>query len=89
VLTYSSCDTLFAGEAMVLACFSFRKISEKSVEISPGFCYNISVFYAHVQGLRIRAGRPIHEMGTSVLLIFLTERDLTAMRNRPTLLRVE
>jgi len=44
---------------------------------------------AHVQGLRIRAGRPIHEMGTSVLLIFLTERGLTAMRNRPTLLRAE
>ena len=35
---YSSCDTLFAGEAMVLACFSFGKISEKSVEISPRFC---------------------------------------------------
>ena len=30
----------------------------------------------------ICAGRPIHEMGTSVLLIFLTERGLTAMRNR-------
>ena len=25
----------------------------------------------------ICAGRPIHEMGTSVLLIFLTERSLT------------
>ena len=42
-----------------------------------------------MQGERIRAGRPIHEMGTSVLLIFLTERGLTAMRNRTTLLRAE
>ena len=32
---YSSCDTLFAGEAMALACFSFRKITEKFVEITP------------------------------------------------------
>ena len=62
---YSSCDTLFAGEAMVLACFSFRKISEKSVEISPRFAIIYAYFYAHVQGLRIRAGRPIHEMRTS------------------------
>ena len=42
-----------------------------------------------MQGLRIRAGRPIHEMGTSVLLIFLTERGLTAMRNRSTIFRAE
>ena len=42
-----TCDTLFAGEAMALACFSFGKISgkflKKSVEISPGFCYNTGV----------------------------------------------
>ncbi len=74
---------------MVLACFSFRKIFDKSVEIGPRFCYNMTNLYAQVQGLRIHAGRPIHEMGTSVLLIFLTERGLTAMRNRPTLLRAE
>ena len=54
-----------SGKAVVLACFPFRKILEKSVEISPRFCYNINVFFAHVQGLRIRASRPIHEMGTS------------------------
>jgi hypothetical protein len=34
-----------------------------------------------VQGLIIRAGRPIHEMGASVLFRFLPERGLTAMRN--------
>ena len=38
-----TCDTLFAGEAMALACFSFRKFYEKSVEISPRFCYNLFV----------------------------------------------
>ena len=27
-----------SGEAKVLACFSFRKIFEKSVEIKPKFC---------------------------------------------------
>ena len=62
---YSSCAKLPSGEAMVLACFLSRKFIEISVEISPGFCYKIGVFYAHVQGLRIRAGRPIHEMRTS------------------------
>ena len=31
------------GEAMVLACFLFRKFSEKSVEISRGFCFNLYV----------------------------------------------
>ena len=36
-----------------------------------------------------RAGRPIHEMGASVLLRFLPERGLTAMRNRTTLLRAK
>ena len=46
-------------------------------------------YNANMTLLRIRAGRPIHEMGTSVLLIFLTERDLTAMRNRTTLLRAK
>ena len=56
---------------------------------APGYAIIFTYLYAHVQGLRIRAGRPIHEMGTSVLLIFLTERGLTAMRNRTTLLRAE
>ena len=32
-----------SGEAMVLACFPFRKIFEKSVEICPGFCFKINV----------------------------------------------
>ena len=54
-----------SGEEMLLACFSFGKIFEKSVEISPRFCYNMAYLYAQVQGLRIHAGRPIHEMGTS------------------------
>ena len=27
-----------SGKAVVLACFPFRKILEKSVEISPRFC---------------------------------------------------
>ena len=58
--------------------------------ISDGVSVIIFLYlYAHVQGLRIRAGRPIHEMGTSVLLIFLTERGLTAMRNRPTFSRTQ
>ena len=37
-----ACAKLPPGEAVVLACFSSGKISKKSVEISPGFCYNIS-----------------------------------------------
>jgi len=41
------------------------KISEKSVEISPRFAIIQAYFYAHVQGLKIRAGRPVHEMRTS------------------------
>ena len=30
-----------SGEAVILACFSFRKISEKSFEINPEFCCNM------------------------------------------------
>ena len=47
-----TCDTLFAGEAMVLACFSFGKISEKSVEISSWFCYNLSVSLCSRAGVK-------------------------------------
>ena len=47
-----TCDTLFAGEAMVLACFSSGKISEKSVEISPRFCYNIDVSLCSCAGVK-------------------------------------
>ena len=49
---YSSCDTLFAGEAVVLACFSSGKISEKSVEISPRFCYNLFVSLCSRAGVK-------------------------------------
>ena len=37
----------------------------------------------------IRAGRPIQGIRASVLFRYLTERSLTAMRNRTTLLRAE
>ena len=37
----------------------------------------------------IRAGRPKHGIRASALFRYLTERGLTAMRNRPTLLRAE
>ena len=47
-----TCDTLFAGEAVVLACFLFRKISEKSVEISPWFCYNLFVSLCSCAGVK-------------------------------------
>ena len=40
----------------------FLKNPLKSV---PGSAIIKLYLYAHVQGLRIRAGRPIHEMGTS------------------------
>ena len=72
---------------MVLACFSSGKISEKSVEISPRSCYDKACLYAHVQGLRIRTGRSIHEMRTSH--IFDGKGLITAMRKRTTLLRAE
>ena len=49
---YSSCDTLFAGEAVVLASFSFGKISEKSVKISPRFCYNLFVSLCSRAGVK-------------------------------------
>jgi hypothetical protein len=39
-------------EAMVLACFSSGEISEKSVEISPGFCYMIVVFLCSRVGVK-------------------------------------
>lgn len=35
-----------------------------------------------MQGLMIRAGRPLFEKRTSALFRFLTERSLTAMLNR-------
>ena len=38
------------GEAMVLACFLFRKFSEKSVEISRGFCFNLFVLVCNFGG---------------------------------------
>ena len=41
--------------------------------------------YAHMQGLRIRAGRPIHEMGISHIF----DGKGLDMRNRTTLLRAE
>ena len=47
-----ACDILPSGEAMVLACFSFRKISEKSVEINPRFCYNIGVSLCSCAGVK-------------------------------------
>ena len=71
---------------MFYCCFLSGKISEKSVEISPRFAIILAYFYTHVQGLRIRAGRPVYEMRTSHIL---TERGLIAMRNRTTLLRAE
>jgi len=49
---YSSCDTLFVGEAMVLACFLSGNISEKSVEIGPRFCYNIGVSLCSRAGVK-------------------------------------
>ena len=39
-----------------------------------------------MQGLRIRAGRPVHEMRTSHIF---DGKGLVAMRNRTTLLRAE
>ena len=76
------------GEAMALACFSSGKISEKTVEISPRFCFNICVSIYSREGVKnpTLAGR---YMRWELLLIFLTERGLTAMRNRTTLLRAE
>ena len=62
---YSSCDTLFAGEAVVLACFSSGKFLKNPLKSAPDFAIIYLYLYAHVQGLRIRAGRPIHEMRTS------------------------
>ena len=47
-----TCDTLFAGEAMVLTCFLFRKFSEKSVEISHWFCYNRKIFLCSRVGVK-------------------------------------
>ena len=47
-----TCDTLCPGEAMVLACFSSGKIFGKSVEISPGFCYNIGVSLCSRAGVK-------------------------------------
>ena len=41
-----------AGEAVVLACFSSWKISGKSVENSPGFCYNMGVSLCSSAGVK-------------------------------------
>ena len=49
---YSSCAKLPSGEEMLLACFSSGKISEKSVEISPRFCYNIDVSLCSRAGVK-------------------------------------
>lgn len=67
------CFSLLKGRQPAIRAFqkqahcvhSFGKFYEKSVEISPRFCYNLEYLYAQVQGLRIHAGRPIHEMRTS------------------------
>jgi len=79
---------MLTGEARVLAYFSFKISSEFSLNsgLASGIIY--LYFCACLQVLSSRADMPIHEMRTAVL-IFLTERGLTAMRNRPTLLRAE
>ena len=39
-----------SGEAMVLACFPFRKIFEKSVEICPGSAKNVKYLIINCRG---------------------------------------
>ena len=87
--SYTACATLCSGEATILVCFSFKKITKNSLLTGWTSAIIYLYLYACLQVLGFRSGMPIHEMGTSVHLIFLTERGLTAMRNRTTLLRAE
>ena len=41
-----------SGEAVILACFSSGKISEKSIEISPRFCYYIDISLCSSAGVK-------------------------------------
>ena len=42
-----------------------QQFLKKPLKSAPGFAIIYAYLYAHVQGVRIRAGRPIHEMRTS------------------------
>ena len=62
-----------------IASGDFLKSPLKSVSGSAIFFLYLC---AQMQGLMIRAGRPLFEKRTSALFRFLTERSLTAMLNR-------
>jgi hypothetical protein len=65
------------------------KFLKNPLTSAPDFAIIYLYLYAHVQGLRIRAGRPIHEMGASVLLRFFDGKGLDSHAEQNTLLRAE